>query len=143
MVLHQVQLVIFFKILRKNDLEVAVLSEILRAKHVFSHLEWHMRGWQAERSEKAPDLQWGTPAEINIHSTLPPPSRPSKTYCKQHPAKLFGRPKSAFRFENITGTFFAFATVLNRLYGAVLEAGHAMHAVTMPDRLLIFEGNIV
>ncbi|MFA6931016.1 MAG: NUDIX domain-containing protein, partial [Lentisphaeria bacterium] len=57
--------------LQKNGLEVAALSETLRVRHIFSHLEWHMRGWHADCTGKAPDLLWVTPQEINTRITLP------------------------------------------------------------------------
>ena len=41
------------------------------AKHVFTHVEWHMRGCRVHISEELPDLLWKTPEEIRRDCPIP------------------------------------------------------------------------
>ena len=40
-------------------------------KHVFTHVEWHMRGYRIEVAEKLPDFLWKTPEEIRADCPIP------------------------------------------------------------------------
>ena len=41
------------------------------AKHVFTHVEWHMRGCRVHISEELPDLLWKTPEAIRRDCPIP------------------------------------------------------------------------
>jgi len=41
------------------------------AKHVFTHVEWHMRGWRAELEAELPGLRWAAPEEIRADCPIP------------------------------------------------------------------------
>ena len=41
------------------------------AKHIFTHVEWHMTGWRAEFSEEAPGYVWETAETIRSTYSLP------------------------------------------------------------------------
>ena len=41
------------------------------AKHIFTHVEWHMRGFRAELGAELADLHWKTPAEIKADCPIP------------------------------------------------------------------------
>ena len=41
------------------------------AKHVFTHVEWHMRGYRAELPSELPGVLWKTPAEIKAGCPIP------------------------------------------------------------------------
>ena len=43
----------------------------LERNHIFTHIEWKMRGIYMEVSEKSPDYQWFTAEEINDFAALP------------------------------------------------------------------------
>ena len=43
----------------------------LERNHIFTHIEWKMRGIYMEISEKNPDYQWFTAAEIDGFTALP------------------------------------------------------------------------
>lgn len=50
------------------------VREILRVvekKHIFTHIEWAMRGVYMEASRKAPQFKWFTPEQINKEIALP------------------------------------------------------------------------
>lgn len=47
-----------------------VLREVER-KHVFTHIQWNMKGIYLEVAECSGDFQWFTPAEIRGHAALP------------------------------------------------------------------------
>ena len=40
-------------------------------KHIFTHIQWNMRGYYLEVSEEAEGFQWFTPHEINTQAALP------------------------------------------------------------------------
>ena len=50
---------------------VLALAPCGEAKHVFTHVEWRMRGWRAALSEELPDLLWKTPEEIRRDCPIP------------------------------------------------------------------------
>jgi A/G-specific adenine glycosylase len=41
------------------------------AKHVFTHVEWHMRGYRVELETELPGFLWKTPAEIKTDCPIP------------------------------------------------------------------------
>ena len=41
------------------------------ARHVFTHVEWRMRGWRVELETELPGLLWKTPAEIRVDCPSP------------------------------------------------------------------------
>jgi A/G-specific adenine glycosylase len=41
------------------------------AKHVFTHVEWHMTGWRAELTRELPGFAWKTPEEIRRDCPIP------------------------------------------------------------------------
>ncbi len=41
------------------------------AKHVFTHVEWHMRGWRAALARELPGFVWKTPEEIRADCPFP------------------------------------------------------------------------
>ena len=41
------------------------------AKHVFTHVEWHMRGYRAEVAEELAGLLWKTPEELRAECPIP------------------------------------------------------------------------
>ena len=41
------------------------------AKHVFTHVEWHMRGFRAELRAEIPGFLWKTPTEIGAECPIP------------------------------------------------------------------------
>lgn len=47
-----------------------VLREVER-KHIFTHIQWNMKGIYLEVAESSGDFQWFTPAEIRGHAALP------------------------------------------------------------------------
>ena len=52
-------------------LETGGLAPLPEAKHVFSHVEWHMRGWAGEARAMAPGFSWVTGEELGREITLP------------------------------------------------------------------------
>ena len=41
------------------------------AKHVFTHVEWHMRGYRIALAEELPGFLWKTPEEIKMNCPIP------------------------------------------------------------------------
>ena len=41
------------------------------AKHIFTHVEWHMAGWRVELPEEAPGYIWETAETIRKDYSLP------------------------------------------------------------------------
>ena len=41
------------------------------AKHVFTHVEWHMRGYRIALAEELPGFLWKTPEEIKTNCPIP------------------------------------------------------------------------
>jgi A/G-specific adenine glycosylase len=59
--------------LRQSGIAVNELSESVTAKHIFSHLEWHMNGWRAEcaSTDGPAELIWTTRQRLKQEITLP------------------------------------------------------------------------
>ena len=51
--------------------ELLSITPCGEAKHVFTHVEWHMRGFRAELKAEAPGFLWKTPAEIDAECPIP------------------------------------------------------------------------
>jgi len=64
------------RFLKESHVEYQALTETIRAKHIFSHLEWHMRGWKAECAKETPQWRWVTPEEMHSTITLPTALQP-------------------------------------------------------------------
>lgn len=47
------------------------LTRLQDARHIFTHLEWHMAAWAVETSEESPDFLWATQEELSKDYTLP------------------------------------------------------------------------
>ena len=58
----------FVRSLGGEPLSLAPCGE---AKHVFTHVEWHMRGWRVMLGEALPDFLWKTPEEIRRDCPIP------------------------------------------------------------------------
>ena len=56
--------------------QVARLRALRPARHVFTHVEWHMTGCYAELAAPADGLTWVTPAELRGAYALPAAFRP-------------------------------------------------------------------
>ena len=41
------------------------------AKHVFTHVEWHMQGWRIELPAELPGFVWETAEEIRARYSVP------------------------------------------------------------------------
>lgn len=59
--------------LQQNNVQVKELAESVTAKHIFSHLEWHMNGWLAECPEAGgpPEFTWVTRRRLKSEMALP------------------------------------------------------------------------
>lgn len=57
--------------LEKDGWRVEKLLALSPAKHIFTHIEWHMIGYYAELSKPIPDLVWVTPDELRGAYALP------------------------------------------------------------------------
>ncbi|MGN0486962.1 MAG: A/G-specific adenine glycosylase [Acutalibacteraceae bacterium] len=42
-----------------------------KAKHIFTHIEWHMKGYQVKCQKKIEQFEWKTAEEITAHYALP------------------------------------------------------------------------
>ena len=51
--------------------QVKKLLSLSPAKHIFTHIEWHMAGYYAELETPAPDLVWVTPEALHGDYALP------------------------------------------------------------------------
>ncbi|MGX8698844.1 MAG: A/G-specific adenine glycosylase, partial [bacterium] len=47
------------------------ITPLGRAKHIFTHIEWHMRGFLLLLPEEIPGYTWATPAEIRQSYAIP------------------------------------------------------------------------
>ena len=57
--------------LAEDGWQVKKLLSLSPAKHIFTHIEWHMTGYYAEMDEAAPNLVWVTPGELRGAYALP------------------------------------------------------------------------
>lgn len=57
--------------LKGCGLKVVAVTPIGRAKHIFSHVEWHMTGFLVDCHTRAGDFTWDTPAAIQKEKAIP------------------------------------------------------------------------
>ena len=57
--------------LEKNGWKAVKLLSLSPAKHIFTHVEWHMTGYYAELCAPVPELIWVTPNELRGEYALP------------------------------------------------------------------------
>ena len=57
--------------LKQKGIELTAVAECGKARHVFSHVEWHMSGFTAECSTAEPVYSWYTAYEIRTTVALP------------------------------------------------------------------------
>ena len=55
----------------KTGIPVKDLRKTISAKHIFSHLEWHMNGFMAECSVRSPEFIWVTRHQLKTELALP------------------------------------------------------------------------
>ena len=59
------------ELLRREGIEITGCRECGEAKHVFTHVEWHMRGYLVECAEQTERYRWVSPQEIRKHYSIP------------------------------------------------------------------------
>lgn len=59
------------KLLLKWGLRTRALHRLSSARHVFSHLEWHMTGWAGEVEEPCPGFFWASKEDLRRDVALP------------------------------------------------------------------------
>lgn len=64
------------KTLASRGWQVEKLLSLRAAKHVFTHVEWHMAGCEVTLAEKPPALTFATPAQLRKSYALPSAFRP-------------------------------------------------------------------
>ena len=64
------------KTLASRGWQVEKLLSLRSAKHVFTHVEWHMAGCEVTLAEKPPALTFATPAQLRESYALPSAFRP-------------------------------------------------------------------
>jgi len=57
--------------LRRWGLRADGLAELAPARHIFSHLEWHMAGWAGEVKDSCPGFFWASAEELRRDVALP------------------------------------------------------------------------
>ena len=57
--------------LRARFPQAAAISPCPRAKHIFTHVEWHMEGWRLELPKPLPGLTWETAETIRSRYSIP------------------------------------------------------------------------
>jgi A/G-specific adenine glycosylase len=62
--------------LTSMDISAMSIDPLGDAKHIFTHVEWHMTGFRVDCPEKVPWLLWKTPEEIAAGFSLPSAFRP-------------------------------------------------------------------
>ena len=56
---------------RKMGLHPKELFREVSRKHIFTHIQWNMKGLYLEAAACGGDYQWFTPSEINTQAALP------------------------------------------------------------------------
>ena len=59
------------KWLAGQGIQAETLETLPRAKHIFTHVEWHMTAYAAEIASQTPGLIWATAEELREDYTLP------------------------------------------------------------------------
>lgn len=57
--------------IREMGMEPLAVEKSVTAKHIFTHVEWHMIGYTADISDESPDFVWKTADEIRGSYALP------------------------------------------------------------------------
>ncbi len=57
--------------IRQMGMEPLNITQSVTAKHIFTHVEWHMIGYAVETAVQSPDLVWKTPDEIRETCAVP------------------------------------------------------------------------
>ncbi len=52
-------------------IKISRIEKSVNAKHIFSHLEWHMQGWRIDCADEAPEFIWVTADQLKNEITLP------------------------------------------------------------------------
>lgn len=55
----------------KETIPVIAIEELGKAKHIFSHVEWHMTGYYLKLSEVLPGYEWKSAEEIKNECAIP------------------------------------------------------------------------
>lgn len=71
------------ELLRDEGYALKRLLSLRPAKHIFTHVEWHMTGYYAELSAPHPALTWVTPAQLRGEYALPSAFRPFLTVIEE------------------------------------------------------------
>ena len=58
-------------VIRAMGMEPLSITPSVPAKHVFTHIEWHMIGYTADVAEKSPELLWKSAEEIRREYAIP------------------------------------------------------------------------
>ena len=53
------------------ELQAEKLEKLPAAKHIFTHVEWHMTGWAGEVKKESPGFLWANREELEQEITLP------------------------------------------------------------------------
>lgn len=64
------------RILTEKGWQIRRLLSLRPARHIFTHVEWHMNGYFIELETRPQDLTFVTPAELHTSYTLPSAFRP-------------------------------------------------------------------
>ena len=59
------------EMLEQQGIEIDVCAPCGKAKHIFTHVEWHMTGYRVKCKNKAPSYKWKTPEEIQKDYAIP------------------------------------------------------------------------
>ena len=51
--------------------KVCEIDRQVERKHIFTHIEWHMRGYYMELREKLPQFTWMSKQQIREQAALP------------------------------------------------------------------------
>lgn len=62
--------------LDERGIEVRSIRRGIRSKHIFSHIEWHMRSYELDCAEPPPGYEWFSPAELRERISLPTAFQP-------------------------------------------------------------------
>ncbi len=59
------------EMLTMHSLTPVSLRTLGEAKHIFTHIEWHMQGYEVECAEETSDFLWKSAEEIKAHFAIP------------------------------------------------------------------------
>ncbi len=72
-------------LLRGREIPVTAVSPAGEAKHIFTHVEWRMRGFFADCADMPPDFLWLSPEDIRREIPLPVAFRAFQNKILSHP----------------------------------------------------------